>query len=55
MLAAYLQKYAFEKFEVLQLESCNWIVANCTNPANLFHILRRQLVMPFRKPVGGWG
>ncbi|KAJ8955572.1 hypothetical protein NQ318_001402 [Aromia moschata] len=24
----------------------NWIVANCTTPANLFHILRRQIAMP---------
>ncbi|MFI0396814.1 2-oxoglutarate dehydrogenase E1 component [Paracoccus jiaweipingae] len=29
----------------------NWIVANCTTPANYFHILRRQLVRPFRKPL----
>lgn len=26
-------------------------VANCTTPANLFHILRRQLYRPFRKPL----
>lgn len=29
----------------------NMIVANCTVPANLFHILRRQVKMPFRKPL----
>lgn len=29
----------------------NWIVANCTTPANYFHILRRQLSRPFRKPL----
>jgi 2-oxoglutarate dehydrogenase E1 component len=29
----------------------NIIVANCTTPANLFHILRRQVKMPFRKPL----
>lgn len=29
----------------------NWIVANCTTPANYFHILRRQLKRPFRKPL----
>lgn len=29
----------------------NMIVANCTTPANLFHILRRQVKMPFRKPL----
>jgi len=26
-------------------------VANCTTPANFFHILRRQLYRPFRKPL----
>ncbi|MDT7933849.1 MAG: 2-oxoglutarate dehydrogenase E1 component [Sphingomonadaceae bacterium] len=26
-------------------------VANCTTPANYFHILRRQLLRPFRKPL----
>ena len=29
----------------------NWIVANCTTPANYFHILRRQLHRGFRKPL----
>ncbi|MDZ7709401.1 MAG: 2-oxoglutarate dehydrogenase E1 component [Roseovarius sp.] len=29
----------------------NWIVANCTTPANYFHILRRQLYRTFRKPL----
>ena len=29
----------------------NWIVANLTTPANYFHILRRQLKRPFRKPL----
>lgn len=29
----------------------NIIVANVTTPANYFHLLRRQLAMPFRKPV----
>ena len=29
----------------------NMYVANCTTPANLFHILRRQLVTKFRKPL----
>ncbi|WP_293450059.1 2-oxoglutarate dehydrogenase E1 component [Planktotalea sp.] len=29
----------------------NWIVANCTTPANYFHILRRQLHRNFRKPL----
>ncbi|TNC51868.1 2-oxoglutarate dehydrogenase E1 component [Rubellimicrobium rubrum] len=36
------------------LQSCgqdNWIVANCTTPANYFHILRRQIHRGFRKPL----
>jgi 2-oxoglutarate dehydrogenase E1 component len=36
------------------LQACaedNMQVANCTTPANYFHILRRQLHRPFRKPL----
>ncbi len=36
------------------LQSCaedNVIVANCTTPANYFHILRRQVSRDFRKPL----
>jgi len=36
------------------LQSCaeyNMTVANVTNPANFFHLLRRQLARPFRKPL----
>ena len=29
----------------------NWIIANCTTPANYFHILRRQLHRSYRKPL----
>ncbi len=29
----------------------NMTVANVTTPANLFHLLRRQIVRPFRKPL----
>ena len=38
-------------FKSLQLANANWIVANPTTPANYFHILRRQIKMPFRKPL----
>lgn len=38
-------------FVVRQLHDCNWIVANCSTPANYFHALRRQLALPFRKPL----
>ncbi|TFL19216.1 2-oxoglutarate dehydrogenase E1 component [Jannaschia formosa] len=34
-----------------QCGSDNWIVANCTTPANYFHILRRQIHRDFRKPL----
>jgi 2-oxoglutarate dehydrogenase E1 component len=36
------------------LQQCaqdNWIVANCSTPANYFHILRRQIHRNFRKPL----
>jgi len=31
--------------------SQNMYVTNCTTPANIYHLLRRQLKAPFRKPV----
>ena len=31
--------------------SQNMFVTNCTTPANIYHLLRRQLKAPFRKPV----
>nr|CAH7749845.1 unnamed protein product [Callosobruchus chinensis] len=40
-----------DDFAIRQLHDINWIVANCTTPANLFHILRRQIALPFRKPL----
>ncbi|AJE48589.1 2-oxoglutarate dehydrogenase E1 component [Celeribacter indicus] len=39
-----------ERFLQMSAED-NWIVANCTTPANYFHILRRQLHRSFRKPL----
>ncbi len=29
----------------------NWTIANCTTPANIYHILRRQMKRDFRKPL----
>ncbi|UMM29537.1 hypothetical protein L5515_011846 [Caenorhabditis briggsae] len=47
-----LDKIAFGgTFEAQQLHDTNWIVANCTTPANIYHLLRRQVTMPFRKPA----
>uniref|UniRef100_UPI00398E79A2 2-oxoglutarate dehydrogenase complex component E1 isoform X2 n=1 Tax=Pristiophorus japonicus TaxID=55135 RepID=UPI00398E79A2 len=40
-----------EDFAVQQLYDTNWIVVNCSTPANYFHVLRRQILMPFRKPL----
>ncbi|TNM89850.1 hypothetical protein fugu_004084 [Takifugu bimaculatus] len=40
-----------DDFTVRQLYDCNWIVVNCSNPANYFHVLRRQILLPFRKPL----
>ena len=39
-----------ERFLQLSAEY-NMTVANITTPANLFHVLRRQLERPFRKPL----
>ncbi|EMR03858.1 2-oxoglutarate dehydrogenase E1 component [Cesiribacter andamanensis] len=39
-----------ERFLQLSAEN-NIIVANVTEPANFFHLLRRQLAWPFRKPL----
>ena len=39
-----------ERFMELCADS-NIQVANCTTPANLFHILRRQMLREFRKPL----
>ena len=39
-----------ERFLQLCAED-NWQVANCTTPANYFHILRRQIRRKFRKPL----
>lgn len=39
-----------ERFLALCAEQ-NMQVVNCTTPANFFHVLRRQLAHPFRKPL----
>ncbi|KAI8146899.1 hypothetical protein BJV82DRAFT_509177 [Fennellomyces sp. T-0311] len=31
--------------------SPNWSIVNCTTPAQYFHVLRRQIVRPYRKPL----
>ncbi|CAB1332360.1 unnamed protein product, partial [Coregonus sp. 'balchen'] len=44
-------KFSAEEFAVRQLYDCNWIIVNCSTPANYFHVLRRQILQPFRKPL----
>jgi 2-oxoglutarate dehydrogenase E1 component len=39
-----------ERYLQLSAED-NWQIANCTTPANYFHILRRQMHRKFRKPL----
>jgi 2-oxoglutarate dehydrogenase E1 component len=34
-----------------QIQAANWQVVNVTTPANYFHVLRRQVVREFRKPL----
>ena len=34
-----------------QIQATNWQVVNVTTPANYFHVLRRQVVRDFRKPL----
>ncbi|XP_076282896.1 2-oxoglutarate dehydrogenase complex component E1-like [Lasioglossum baleicum] len=40
-----------EQIMTRQLFEINWIVCNLTTPGNLCHALRRQILMPFRKPL----
>ena len=39
-----------ERFLQMSAEE-NWTVANCTTPANYYHILRRQMHRSFRRPL----
>ncbi|OQV16966.1 2-oxoglutarate dehydrogenase, mitochondrial [Hypsibius exemplaris] len=34
-----------------QLKRTNWQVMNLTTPANFFHAMRRQIALPFRRPL----
>ncbi|KAL5107696.1 2-oxoglutarate dehydrogenase-like mitochondrial [Taenia crassiceps] len=40
-----------EHFSQEQLFETNWIIVNSTTPANMFHVLRRQILLPFRRPL----
>lgn len=35
----------------MQIQSTNWQIVNVTTPANYFHVLRRQVMRNFRKPL----
>lgn len=39
-----------ERFLQLSAED-NWQICNCTTPASYFHVLRRQMLRDFRKPL----
>ncbi|KAK1164573.1 2-oxoglutarate dehydrogenase-like, mitochondrial, partial [Acipenser oxyrinchus oxyrinchus] len=43
-----------DDFEVHQLYDCNWIVVNCSTPGSFFHVLRMQILIPFRKSLVQW-
>lgn len=53
LLAVPLQDLSEANFDINQLYDCNWVVVNCSSPGNFFHVLRRQILLPFRKPVSG--
>lgn len=40
-----------EHLAMNQLQEINMIVANPTTPANFMHLMRRQIKLPFRKPL----
>ncbi len=44
-----------DNFVMQQLHDINWFICNFTTPANFFHALRRQMALPFRKPVSTTG
>lgn len=50
-MAACLWQVEDANFEIQQLHEINWFVCNLTTPANFFHAMRRQIALPFRKPV----
>ncbi|OAF66643.1 hypothetical protein A3Q56_05636 [Intoshia linei] len=40
-----------QDFHMQQMHEINWIVAAPSTPANMFHLIRRQMALPFRKPL----
>ena len=39
------------EFALKQLSMANMIVANCSRPSSYFNILKRQVMLPFHKPL----
>lgn len=39
------------KEDKVDSDDINYFIANPTTPANYFHLLRRQMMMPYRKPL----
>ena len=59
-LERYLQQVDEDAFSIPEdmsvdtrrhIQNHNWQVANCTTPANYYHLLRRQVHRDFRKPL----
>ncbi|KAF1743954.1 hypothetical protein MXB_4892 [Myxobolus squamalis] len=46
-----MPSFTKDTFEVDQISASNYIVAYPTTPANIFHLLRRQMAFNFRKPL----
>lgn len=47
----YFPPYTNMEFARKQLSMANMIVANCSRPSAYFNILKRQIMLPFRKPL----
>ncbi|XP_052689627.1 2-oxoglutarate dehydrogenase complex component E1-like isoform X1 [Crassostrea angulata] len=45
-----LEKFG-DDFAMQQLHDINWFVCNISTPANFFHAIRRQILLPFRRPL----
>ncbi|KAI9490360.1 dehydrogenase E1 and transketolase domain-containing protein 1 [Zychaea mexicana] len=54
--SARVERFLQMSNEPMDIDKCydvapNWSVVNCTTPAQYFHVLRRQIHRPYRKPL----
>ena len=49
--SSYFPPFRGLDFATKQLSMANMIVANCSRQSAYFNILRRQIMLPFRKPL----